>query len=309
MFISALRNKLAAYDLYGEQWLNGYKILYLFILLCFVDFIYPINTPYFYYYYVPLTLFAAEVTGHDLREKYTFFAIAMLGSAISIALFGMLSIYPMLFVGFVLCYSSLIYLLVIRAIPKLLPIVPLVLSLAGYSLIYNYTDRDPYVAFNNLCITVLALLVMLGGLYCFPLQYYSKIWQRAFNQALVTLTMMINGLCDNSLSSIPVCHGVIVMERYAKMLPRNSAWFTRLKITLLTLDTIMAMSYWFAFDRNLYQHDKIMMRRYLSRLKTACQLQQPMTHELSILADLQHVKELKVLYRLIRSWNTLCQHS
>ena len=101
MFISQLKDKLHAYDLYGEHRTNGLKILFVLQFLFLFNFIYTVSNPYFYFFYVPLTAFTAEILGRSLEEKYLFLFATITGCAVSIFFFGLFSIYKLFFIFFV----------------------------------------------------------------------------------------------------------------------------------------------------------------------------------------------------------------
>ena len=93
MFINSLKTKLVAYDRFGEHRVNGLKAVFILEILFLINMIYSIHTPYFYYFYIPLTAFAAEIAGNTLKDKFTLYFYTLLGSTISVFLFGMFSPY------------------------------------------------------------------------------------------------------------------------------------------------------------------------------------------------------------------------
>ncbi|WBV65820.1 hypothetical protein PGH44_15715 [Legionella pneumophila] len=93
----------------------------------------------------------------------------LLGSILSIFLFGIISVYNVLFIFFVFFYTLALYFLVLHHFKKMLVIVPLMLSLASYSLIYGVeADSNFYIAINNALYTLAAMAVIFAGLFIFP---------------------------------------------------------------------------------------------------------------------------------------------
>ena len=306
MSISQLVAKINDYDCFGEHRTNGFKALYLIELLFIVNFFYGIPHPYFYYFYVPLTAFAAEVAGTTLKDKYLFLFFTLMGSTIAIFFFGLFSVYKIFFVFFVFCFSIAIYFIAIHQIKSMFVAAPLILSLAVYSLIYKNADTNLYIALNNALQTLLAMLIMFAGLYTFPKKYYLAIWQKAFHAVLNTLTLFSEKIYKEELESLPIVSGIITMERYANMLSRNMNYYSVLKITLLSFDLIMAMSYLLSFRKHIKEPYILVLHQYLALLTKACKARQPLSLSVHDIAVLKESHELNTLYRLILSWNSLC---
>ena len=103
--LATLKDRVEKYDPFLEHRTNGLKAVFVLeILFCF-NFIYTVPNPYFYYFYVPLTAFASELAGRTLTEKYVLFLVTMLGSIISIFLFGLFSTYKTFFIFFVFFFT------------------------------------------------------------------------------------------------------------------------------------------------------------------------------------------------------------
>jgi hypothetical protein len=108
---------------------------------------------------------------------------------------------------------------------------------------------------------------------------------------------------------VPIIPGTVIMERYAKMLSRRDKYFSVLKITLLSLDLVMAMSYLVSFRKQLRTPYIIVLHKYLVLLKEHCFERKVVfiaEHERSVF---QETYELRTLYQLINSWNYLCSQS
>ena len=306
MFISPLKDKLLAYDKYGEHRTNGFKVLFVLQILFLFNFIYNVTNPFFYFFYVPLTAFTAEIVGTTLEEKYLFLFFTITGCAISIFLFGLLSVYKLFFVFFVFFYSLSLYFLVIHKLKKMLILVPLILSLAVYSLIYKNADDNFYIALNHVLETLVAMVLILIGLYLFPKTYYLAIWRRAFLDVLVKLELLTQQIAEGEIKTMPIFSGIIVMKRYSKMLSRTMKYYSILKITLLAFELIMSLSYLLSFRRTIKTQYIKIFNQYLKLMVDACRKKQVVLMNSNDLILLKQTHELRTLHQLILSWNYLC---
>ena len=306
MFISQLKDKLLAYDKYAIHRVNGLKALFVLQLLFLFNFIYTVNNPYFYYFYVPLTAFTAEVVGTTLEEKFLFLFITITGCALSIFLFGVFSVYKTFFTLFVFFYTALLYYLVIHKLKKMLPLVPLILSLAVYSLIYVNADSNFYIALNNTLHTLVAMLLMLVGLYMFPKTYYLSIWRRAFCDVVTNLEIQTEQICREEISNVPIFGGIIIMERHCKMLSRKMKYYSILKITLLAFELIMSISYLVSFQKKIKIQYIRLFHHYLVIVRDAAKRKEPVFITEKELPLFNETHELKILHQLILSWNYVC---
>jgi hypothetical protein len=307
MFISRLIAKIATYDRFGEHHINGFKALYITELLFIFNFFYSVPHPYFFYFYVPLTAFAAEIAGTTLRDKYLALVFTLVGSTVAIFLFGLFSVYKSFFVLFTFCFSFAIYLVALHRIKSMFVAAPIILSLAVYSLIYKNADSNLYIALNNALETLVATLVILVGLYTFPKTYYLRIWQKAFFTVIQTLTTLSEKIHNDELKGLPIISGIITMDRYSMMLSRTFNYYSVLRITRLSFELIMGMSYLFSFKKQLRAPYILALNQYLLRFATACKQNQPLLLSAHDSALLKETHELKSLYRLILSWNYLCR--
>lgn len=306
MSISQLVHKLKEYDAFGEHRINGFKALYLIELLFLFNFLSTLTNPYFYYFYVPLTAFAAEIAGNTLRDKYLFLFYTLLGSTLTIFLFGLFSEYKIFFIFFVFSFALFIYFIALYQIRSMFVAAPLILSLAVYSLIYKNADSNLYIALNNAVKTLVAMLIMFIGLYTFPKKYYLFIWRRALQHALDNIALLVKKIYEEELKSLPIISGIIMMERYSKMLSRRMHYFSVLKITLLTFELVMSLSYMLSFKKSLQTHYMTALHQYLLQISNACKARRPLFLSAHDVGVLHESHELKVLYRLILSWNFLC---
>ena len=306
MFISQLKNKVLAYDKYGEHLTNGLKILFVLQLLFLFNFVYTVEHPYFYFFYVPLTAFTAEIIGTTLEEKYLFFFFAVVGCSISIFLFGLLSEYKFFFIFFAFVYSVSLYYLVIHKLKKMLALVPLILSLAVYSLIYENADSNLYIALNHMLQTLVAMVLIFIGLYLFPKRYYLAIWHRAFKEVLLKLEYLTAEISTDEIKIIPIFSGIIVMQRYCTMLSRTMKYYSVLKITLLTFELITTLSYFLSFKKTIKMQYIKVLNQYLKRMLRACKKKKTIVLSPQEITLLHQTHSLKIVYQLIMSWNYLC---
>lgn len=308
MFISQLINKIAAYDHYGENRVNGLKALFVLELMIVFYFFSSIQTPYFYYFYAPITCFAAELAGRTLEEKYLFLFCTLVGTIITVFLFGVLSVYKLFFVFFVFFYALSLYFFVHFKLRRMLAIVPLILSLGSYSLTYGtFADSNFYIALNHGLETLAATAVIFAGLYVFPKSYYLAIWQRAFNDVLVNLEILSAKICRGEVKDVTIFSGIIVMERYSKMLPKQIKYYSVLRITLLVYELILTMSYLVSFQKQLHMEYVKVFHKYIALLNEASRKKQKIVITPQERGLFKETHELRVLYQLILSWNYLCQ--
>ena len=306
MFINSLKNKLVSYDRFGEHWVNGLKAVFILEILFLINMIYSIHTPYFYYFYIPLTAFAAEIAGNTLKDKFTLYFYTLLGSTISVFLFGMFSPYRTFFVFFVFFYAILIYLVAIYKLKNMFVPAPIILSLASYSLNYGSSDSNFYIAINHAMQTLLATSLVMSALLFFPRLYYLWIWRNGFYDVLTRIEELTGKITNGIEVEVPIIPGTIVMDRYSRMLSRRMKVFSILKITLLTLDLVMAVSYLVSFQKQLRAPYIAFLHRYVLLLKESCKLKRPLMIKANEEVIFRETHELRTLHAIILSWNYLC---
>ena len=306
MFISQLKNKLAIYDRYGEHRINGLKAVFILELLFLFNCVYTVPNPFFYFFFVPMSAFAAEIAGTCLAEKYLFLFFIFMGSTLAIFLFGLLSVYKLFFIFFVFAYSLWIYFTAIYKIKSMFVPAPLILSIAIYSLIYNNSNSSFYIALNHAMETLVAMLIMFAGLVLFPKIYYLATWRRAFFDVLNDLERISAQIFYNEIDDLPITPGIIIMERYSRMLSRKMKYFSVLKITLLSFTLVTALSYVSTFRTQLQLNFLEVFHSYVKRLRHACHAKEILLLTPLDISELQKTYELRTLHKLILSWNNLC---
>jgi hypothetical protein len=300
-----LPSRLADYDKYGEYRTCAIKGLFVVELMFIFNLIYGVENPYFFYFYIPLTSFAAEIAGNNLKEKYLFLFFTLSGSTILVFCYGLFSEYRTFFIFFVFFSSLLIYYIAIKKVKSLFVPAPIILSLAAYSLNYLGTDSNLYIALNNALHTVAASIIIFIGLYFFPKSFYYAIWKRAFCGLLDHLDNVTEKIKNNELSEIPLFKGVVVMTRYSEMVSKKMKTFSILKITHLSFHLVMELSYLTTFQKKIRQADLLALQHYVKSLSRACKKEIPLelsAHDTAVLSDRE---ELNTLYRIILSWTPL----
>lgn len=306
MCIFQLKNSLNNYDPFGEHRVNGLKAVLVLELLFLFNFFYSIPNPYFYYFYVPLTAFAAEIAGTTLKDKFVFYFFSVMGAILAVFIFNVSSSNKTFFVIVVLLYSLLLYWVAIYKLRSLFVPVPLILSLAAYSLLYSASDNNFYIALNHSLQSFVAMLVVMVGLVLFPRSYYLWIWRKSLQQLLSKVSDYTAQISRGESVEIPIIQATIMLQRYAMMLSPRIRIFSILKITLLAMDLVMSLAYLEAFQKQLQAPYIVFLQRYVALLSNACRVWQPLlipAHDVQIF---QETHELRTVYNLIKSWNYLC---
>jgi hypothetical protein len=308
MSIYLLKDRLNEYDKYGIHRTNGFKAVYILELMLLFELMSSMTQPYFYYFFVAITCLNAEVAGNSLKQKYQVYIFSMVGAMLFIFIFDVFSIHPLLFLCVVFIFSAGLYYFILCKYNYLLPAAPLILGLASYSLLYVDVDRTSslYAALNHSMQIFFALSVVLLGLLVFPKSFYYAIWRRAFCDVMNQLASITENIIKNETRTISISTGIIMMERYAMMLPKDKKCFRRLKITRLTSQLVFSMSYLLTFRQLLNIDSMRRMHHYFVILSDVCKTDQPIAITENEKAHFYETKELEVMYRLILSWNSLC---
>lgn len=306
MFISQLLSRIEQYDRYGEHRINGFKAVFVVELLFIVNYIYSIPNPYFYYFYAPLTAFTAEVLGNSLEDKFRLYFYTMLGSIVAVFLFGLFQPYKTFFIFFVLAFSLFLYWIAIYRLHSFFVPVPLILCLATYSLLYGASNTNFYMMINHALESLVAMLVVMIGLMFFPRRYYLWIWCRAFHEVILLVRNYVAQVADGNEVTVTVVSGLVVMRRYSCMLKRNMSTYSVLKITLLSLDLVMSISYISMFHKQLRVEYIRFLAHKLNEFEIACQKKEQYLISNSDKKIFQETHELRTLYKIILSWNKLC---
>lgn len=307
MFISHLVDKIEQYDKYGEYRMNGLKAFYLAELLFIAYYFSNITTPYFYYFYVPLTAIAAECAGYTLNEKYRFFFYTLLGSTLLIFCYGLMSPYRAFFILFVLISTRIIYHFGLRRDRAMFVATPIILSLGAYSLIYVEADTDVYIALNNALKTLYATLVLFIGLLAFPKSIYLKIWYKAFYRYCRDIERIAQNILDRKSDKIEVISSVLVMERFAHMLSVKTKYYSILRITMLSFHLSMSLSYLLTFREEMDDKELDILIQQMRHLTESVKSKRPVQLKQSDVKRLSFNASLQSLYKIMLSWNTACQ--
>lgn len=301
MFISKLADKIAQYDRYGESRANGIKAVFLAELMFGFNAIFSIPHPYFYYFFVPLNMILAENLGTDLKEKYLFFILAMLSSASTIFGFYLLSSFKVIFLVFVFAYSLGLYYLFLSKFKKVLLLAPFILSMGAYSLEF-VQYHDFYTALNHILVGLLAMMIMLVGLWLFPKTYYLGIWRRAFIELMSSIHQIASVMLSSKSTTMPVVPSILIMKQYAKMLPKTMRNYSVLKINFLGFDLLMQLAYHASLGKAYTSTELVLLKDVTADLSQAVKHKQAVL----MLPELRASHSLRFLYRLVLSWNYLC---
>lgn len=294
MFISKLSKIVEEYDKYGEHRINGLKAVYVLLMLFLVNLVYTIPNPYFNYFYIPITALSAEVVGDKIKSKYLLFFYTVIGSIISLFLFDVTVIYPLVFLFFVFFYTMALYFAAIHLTKNLVITVPLILSLAVYSLVYGQINTNFYQALNNSLITLLAMIVIMASMLFFPLSYYFRAWVRAFCLMLKQILSNFESLRNNEILKTELVQThLIMMHRFANFLPRKMPTYNILKINLLMNDLRLRSSV--TVNQSLSEIEDMItgLRRLISAVEQSKECP-------------TYVTNPKSLNKIISTWNRLC---
>ncbi len=306
MFISELIHTLNRYDQYGLHRFNGVKVVYLLLVAFTANYFMCIENAFFYFFYVPVTAMLAEMLVFNVLEKYKLFIYATLGACGMIFIFNLLKPYPLFFLlfGFVGPYG--LYLFVLKHNRARLVLVPIILSLASYSLLYFRANVDFNAVLNNAITTLMALIIMLGALILLPLSYYYRLWLRAFY--LLTKECQGNLMaCQHQAKVGELIHGhMLHLVRFSHMLPRQFPTFSILKLNLLINQLHLMTGFVKPHHKNspLLIHLNAHLEHLLLAIKheRPCGLLQPFKHGHH--ADLAPLE--KTLSTMMSTWNQLC---
>ena len=233
MFISKLIHTVELYDKYGIHRLNGVKVVYIFLVLSFFNGLFSVPNPYFYYFYLPITALTAEVTMTTLKDKYTSFIYTILGSSIMIVIFAIARPYPFFFFISIYACTIICYLIALRKLHMMLPFVPVILSLAAYSLLYPSLNQNLHMTVYNIITLLVSTAIILSCLRLFPLSYYYRLWMRSLLLSCQEIEAGLLALNDGMVSKGLSPDTIKYMYNFSKLLPKKMPTFTILKINLL----------------------------------------------------------------------------
>ena len=298
MFISKLIHTVEAYDPYGIHRLNGSKVVYVFFILAACNLLFHIPNPYFNFFYLPITALTAEVMMPRLQDKYRAFIYTVLGACFMVMLFNMLRPYPLFFLVAIFIATAGLYLIALYRVPMLLPLVPIMLSLAAYSLLYPAANTNLKMLLENLFTTLVAMCVIVSALLLFPLSYYYRLWLRAFYRA--SKALLENLRCIHDAKPIVVSlfeEDIKHMLGFSSMLPKQLPFYSILKINLY-MHQLKNQSE--VKDSPLIHLDKTALSALMKNVEllvSAIEAEKPCEQNFTL---------LPAFTRLIQSWNALC---
>ena len=299
MFISRLTNVVEAYDPYGENRLNGVKVVYILLILYVVNNFLPIPNPYFYFFYVPITTMIAEISGQTLEEKYRLLFYCMI-------CLNIISFYFQLFCTelVLIYYCFFIFMAIIFSSHQQSALCAICSASCfgarffSYALLYESININIYDIINNAFTIILAMIVIFSALVCFPRSYYYRLWLRSLllliDQMIAHLTSILN---MQRITFDPVQGHTTRLGRYANMLTPKLPIYSILKINLL-IDKLHIIISVIGKDAILINNQPIhLLISELNIFKNAIKQERP--------CELQH-SSLTLLDKLIKSWNHLC---
>lgn len=297
MFISRLIRIIENYDQYGTHRVNGIKVVYVLLALFFFNSVFYIPNVYFYYFYIPITAMTVEVLFERIQDKYRAFIYVMVGTCVMVFLFNILKPYPLFFLFAVFVSAMLLYLLALHWRRIFLPIVPVILSLASYSLLYPNLNANLNMVVNNAVTTLFALIIILSALVLFPLSYYYRLWLRSFGLLLEETLDHLRMIQDKKPVQVLLVQGHTKhMITFANMLSRKLPTFTLLKINLLTNRLHMESCVPHGQFTAMQPEERIALITYFSGFIEAVKREKPY--------EIAHVNSL--LLKLVQAWNDLC---
>lgn len=299
MFISKLTRTIEAYDPYGIHRLNGTKVVYILLVLFVFNGIFSIKNPYFYFFYLPITALTAEVMMNTVEEKYKAYVYTMLGAAFMVLVFNMVRPYPLFFLIFAFFSTITLYLMALKRIPMMMPFVPIILSLAVYSLLYPTLNSSLILVLNNVLTILFALLIIIAALYLFPLSYYYRLWLRAFLLACNAITKQLaTHLAGETNKTLLLKDEIKHMLLFSNMLPRHLPTHDVLKINLLIQTLYLKSEVKTSSLYHMKTEEIVALKQNLEALMLAIKTESPCHLTFEKDATFQNV---------IKTWNALCK--
>ena len=298
MFISKLIHTVEQYDPYGMHRLNGAKAVYVLFILFTINVYTDIPSVYFYFFYTPMTALTTEITGDSVENKFKLFQATMLGTIMMTFLFNLFNPYPWFFVIFGFLSTFGLYSYALRSRHDILPLIPIMLSLAAYSTSYPNLNANIDLVINNAFTTFFAIII-LAALLFFPLSYNYRAWLRAFSLLLQEIVENLISITQQKCIERPVIQGhTRALVLFARMLPRHLPTRSILKINLLIHELNM-MSAVTESEFTRMSHDTL--KQFIAdwQLMQHAVSQERMCPPHSCM----HPK----LYQLIRTWNMICR--
>ncbi len=298
MFISKLIHIVEKYDQYGLHRLNGVKVVYILFILFGVNIFITIPSVYFYFFYIPITAMTAEVMFDQIDDKYLGFIYTMLGTSLMVFIFNILKPYPLFFILAVFFGTITLYVTTLRWNALMLPFVPVILSLASYSLIYPTLNMNDNMVINNGITTLFALAIILTALILFPLSYYYRLWLRAFILLLEEVRENCRLIAQQQVVQFSLVQGhTRYLVSFSSKLPRKFPIFSILKINLLINQFHMASCVGQSELVNMKPADLQKLIEDVTLFIDAIK------KEKTFYLD---NKQYLVLYQLVNTWNKLC---
>lgn len=298
MFISRLIQTIECYDPYGLHRLNGMKVVYVLFILFLFNFFLNIPNVYFYYFYVPITAMSVEVVYERIKDKYYAFIATVLGTCLMVLLFDLFSPFPLFFLFAVFVCAALLYLMALRWLGFFMPLVPIILSLAAYSLLYPDLNINLRMAIDNLLTTLFALCIVLLSLWSFPLSYYYRLWLRAFLCLLEEILQNLV-LIEKKRKPQPTLvqghtkHLIVFSSLLSRKLPVFTILRLNFLINRLHLESCVEQSPLIALQSKELRVLIVQIKGFIMAVKSERPYRLSESHN-------------DVFLKLVKTWNTLC---
>jgi hypothetical protein len=299
MFISQLIHKLNEYDPYRIHFWNGIRAIIALLSLFCIRFIYGIENPYFYFFYIPITCLSLELLGETIYEKTKIYLQAIFWSSLGVVLFNLSANHPILELIITFSFSMFVYHFFINNYPYPLISSATILSLAAYSL--NYENLDFYNLLHNFSITLFAGIIIAFILNIFPKNIYLKIWYRIFLHS-IQLTIELLETPSSSEKKIYLLSLFPLQLRYARMYKKKHITLLKTSALLQALiNNLIAISTYpelFLENKENLKKNIIILFKNINQY-TAC------TFDVSKKSN----TSLILLHKIIKQWNQICKEN
>ena len=301
MFISKLTHIIENYDKYGNHRVNGVKVVYVLLILFLFNMVFTIPNVYFYFFYIPITAMTPEAQFEKITDKYRAFIYTVVGACIMVFLFNVLRPYPLFFLFCAFIASVGLYLIALHLELIMVPLVPVMLSLATYSLLYPSANANLYMIINNAITTIFSLLIILSALVLFPRSYYYRVWLRAFFFLLQETYNGFLAIQKGELVKLSLIQGHTKhIVTFARMIPRKLPVFTVFKINLLANRLHMASCVPQSDFTKMQPSELQTLIENFSIFMNSVKNEQP-----CYFTKIEH----PCFAQLINAWNTLCSRN
>ena len=297
MFISKLTQRVEQYDPYGFYRLNGIKIVYVLLVMYGCNVFFDIKSPYFFYFYMPLTVISLEFVAETIKDKYTIFIHTMLQTLLLIMCLSIAIWFPLFFILFTFLSASSLYLMVFHKKYLSLTAVSTSLSLAAYSFNYINFNSNLFNLIISISDSLLASLIIIAACILFPRRYYYRLWSRALYLLMQdTLLQLTRYTSSDKTNKKSINYHMIKVNQFSKILRSKRYSYSVAKINLLAY-RIHSLSCVTQEPRLIFTDEELQtLKQGIADFMQAIQKYQPCAIPKG---------PYPILHALIRSWNYL----